>query len=636
MVNWIAELGKPHVLASGERAEYTRLEAHLRRYTARNTFDYFIHKDLGTFLHRELDFYIKNEVMHLDDIEEESVPQVEQYLSKIKVIRKIAGKVIDFLAQLENFQKKLWLKKKFVVETHYCITVGSIPEKFYTEIAANEAQHEEWVTLFAIDEIKGDLITPDYTEKIRPEFLKGHPTLVVDTRHFSADFTMRLLEALGDLDKQSDGILFHSENFQALSMMDVRYRKGLDCTYIDPPYNAASSEIVYKNNYKNSTWLALMQNRIEHSQLLLTDQAAYAIAIDDYEMVHLCEIVDQTFIKHDRHMVIVNHHPQGGMSHNLTRTHEYMLILTPYGMDILRGRRKSGDIENRSFILSGPGRNKSRSGRPNSFYAVLIDERNKEIMGFEPPPPLDDSYPTSITQEGFVRTYPINSSGEEKVWCRSFQSAGPCLERGEIVLSESGRLKLAVNTHGKRHSLMSNWIDSKYNAGPHGTALVADILGDREAFSYPKSIHTVRDAIEAMTWHIEDPWILDFFGGSGTTGHAVINLNREDGGRRKFILVEMGDYFDTVLLPRIKKVTLTPEWEGGKPRRLATLGEADRSPRIVKIVRLESYEDTLNNLRLRYTVSFGLDSLDAGSGGLGLAGVGWEEAEQGRSSDSMR
>lgn len=82
--------------ADGETAEYSRLEAHLRRYTARNTFDYFIHKDLGGFLRRELDFYIKNEVMHLDDVENETAAKVEQYLSKIKVVRRIAGKVIDW------------------------------------------------------------------------------------------------------------------------------------------------------------------------------------------------------------------------------------------------------------------------------------------------------------------------------------------------------------------------------------------------------------------------------------------------------------------------------------------------------------------------------------------------------------
>jgi len=93
-----------------------------------------------------------------------------------------------------------------------------------------------------------------------------------------------------------------------------------------------------------------------------------------------------------------------------------------------------------------------------------------------------------------------------------------------------------------------------------------------------------------------DELVLDHFAGSGTTGHAVINLNREDGGRRRFILVEMADYFDTVLLPRIKKATFTPEWKDGKPRRMATVEEAERSPRIVKVIRLESYEDALNNI----------------------------------------
>lgn len=123
--------------------EDTLLEKHLKNYTARNTFDYFIHKDIGAFLRRELDFFIKNEVMHLDDIESASALRVEQYLSRIKVLRSIAHKVIDFVAQLENFQKKLWLKKRFVIETRYCIRLGQISEDFYSEIANNERQRKE-------------------------------------------------------------------------------------------------------------------------------------------------------------------------------------------------------------------------------------------------------------------------------------------------------------------------------------------------------------------------------------------------------------------------------------------------------------------------------------------------------------
>jgi adenine-specific DNA-methyltransferase len=231
LTDWLRLLSAKHVRADGTTAEVTRLRVHLDRYTARNTFDYFIHKDLGGFLRRELDFYIKNEVMHLDDVENESAPRVEQYLSKIKVIRKIAGKIITFLAQLEDFQKKLWLKKKFVVETSWCIRLGVIPEEFYPEIAANDAQREEWVRLYAIDELKpteGRLLeagTPGYSKPLTPEFLKAQPTLMVDTRHFDDDFTARLLEAIGDVDEQTDGVLFHSENFQALSLMQARYRE---------------------------------------------------------------------------------------------------------------------------------------------------------------------------------------------------------------------------------------------------------------------------------------------------------------------------------------------------------------------------------------------------------------------------
>jgi adenine-specific DNA-methyltransferase len=198
LADWLRELGREHVRSDCTPSESTRLRVHLDRYTARNTFDYFIHQDLGGFLRRELDFYIKNEVMHLDDVESETAPRVEQYLSKIKVIRYIAGKIIDFLAQLEDFQKRLWLKRKFVVETSWCIRVGCIPEEFYPEIAASEAQHEEWLKLCAVDEIEADRTTPgciSYTKPLTPAFLKLHSTLVLDTRRFDADFTARLLDA---------------------------------------------------------------------------------------------------------------------------------------------------------------------------------------------------------------------------------------------------------------------------------------------------------------------------------------------------------------------------------------------------------------------------------------------------------
>ena len=173
-------------------------EAHLRRYTARNTFDYFIHKDLGAFLRRELDFYIKNEVMHLDDVEDESAPRVEQYLSKIKVIRRIAGKLIDFLAQIEGFQKKLWLKKKFVVETSTAsrsvVSRSSFTQRSYPMTHSAKSGY----VYLRSTRLPGDIVEIGYSTPLTVEFLKTTRS-GGDTQNFPPEFTERLIAALGQL-----------------------------------------------------------------------------------------------------------------------------------------------------------------------------------------------------------------------------------------------------------------------------------------------------------------------------------------------------------------------------------------------------------------------------------------------------
>lgn len=150
-------------MPSDKNKTRTVLEKHLTDYTAKNTFDYFIHKDLGAFLKRELDFFIKNEVMHLDDIEEDSAPRVESYLARIKAMRRISHKLIAFLAQLENFQQKLWLKKKFVLETQWLITLDKVPETLQTgmfcfrksrqETTYRKSSNVPWLICRAVDSL---------------------------------------------------------------------------------------------------------------------------------------------------------------------------------------------------------------------------------------------------------------------------------------------------------------------------------------------------------------------------------------------------------------------------------------------------------------------------------------------------
>jgi adenine-specific DNA-methyltransferase len=587
----LTELAMPAPTESDKNR--TLLEKHIEDYTRRNTSDYFIHKDLRTFLRRELDFFIKNEIMQLDDIENDSVPRVEQYLSKVKVIRKIAHKIIDFLAQIENFQKKLWLKKKFVVETNYCITLDRIPEELYPEIAANDAQREEWVRLFAIDKIKKDLVTVAYSNPLTIEFLKASPFLVLDTQLFDQKFKYKLLESIENLDESLDGLLIQSENFQALNLIEPRYEKSIRTVYIDPPYNTVHSEILYKNQFKHSSWLSLLANTMGIVSRFWEPTFSFGLAIDDYEFVNLAAMLDSYFEELERSVVIVNHHPQGAGG-RLSRTHEYLILCSSKTAPAYLGAPKEDYKEQRSFMRSGTAENNYRYGRWNSFYALLLNSRTRKIVDAEPPVPIGEEYPLENTADGFQRIYPINSKGEERVWRSSYLTGKNRANNGELVVSDKMTVYQLIDHQDKRETLFSNWTDSKFNAGTNGSNLLLS-FGLEGEFDYPKSIYTLETTLWAQTYGDWKATILDYFAGSGTTGHAVINLNRGDGGERKYILVEMGRYFETVLKPRIQKVIYSEDWKDGKP--VSRKG----SSHAFKYIKLESYEDTLNNLELKRT-----------------------------------
>ena len=574
---WIAELGKSHVMTSGEKADYTRLEAHLRRYTARNTFDYFIHKDLGGFLRRELDFYIKNEVMHLDDVENETAPRVEQYLSKIKVVRKIAGKIIDFLAQLEAFQKKLWLKKKFVIETHYCITLGCIPEEFHSEIAANEAQREEWVKLFAIDEIKGDLIKPGYNKKLKPKFLKAHPTLVVDTRHFDAAFTARLLEAIGDVDEQTDGVLFHSENFQALSLMQARYRNQVKCICIDPPYNTGEDDFPYKDSYQHSSWMCMMVDRALMAQGLLASDGLFSVQIGDEETAHVRVLFGEVFAERKNSVVV-----RRGIKNVQAQFKDIDRL--SLGHDVVHSYAKRPGVR---LAHLRQALDDEKPGKWDTFWRGT----DRHTMRYE----LFGKTPETGQwrwEEGRARRainayehYQEHESATKSLddWYAENVQSG--IDLDFVRLSEDGVVQYYVPPQNFR-LVSDNWLDIPAS-------------GNLTAFAHEKSLPLLQRVI---SWSTQPgDYVLDYFGGSGSTGHAAFSMPPAGEGKRRFILVEMGHYFDAELLPRIKRFTFAPEWKDGKPKRLASQEEAERSPRIVKIVRLESYEDALNNLETRRT-----------------------------------
>ena len=227
--------------------------------------------------------------MHLDDVENETAARVEQYLSKIKIIRKIAGKIIDFLAELENFQKKLWLKKKFVVESGYYITLDRIPERLYPEIAANEDQRNEWVRLFAIDQVES------YSVPLTIEFLTQNKTLLLSTAHFSQSICNAIVDSLTNYAESIDGLLLHSDNFQALRFLSRGIADSVRCIYIDPPYNTDVSAIPYKNNYRHSSFASLIHDRAALLKPLLETKGVLFVSIDKHERTTVEFALDAAF-----------------------------------------------------------------------------------------------------------------------------------------------------------------------------------------------------------------------------------------------------------------------------------------------------------------------------------------------------
>ncbi len=565
------------------------LQKHLRNYTARHTFDYFIHKDLGGFLRRELDFYIKNEVMHLDDIEETTAPKAEEYLSKIRAIRRCAMPVIQMLAQLEDFQKKLWLKKKFVVETRYCITLDRVPESIYPEICACDAQWQEWEELVTLSELN-----PQRT----PEFLKANPYLMLDTRHFSQEFTLKLLSSIEDLDGTLDGVCFHSENFQALQLTQECYREQVKCVYTDPPYNTSETSLLYKNEFRHSSWIAMLFQVLKSCRPLFNDESVMAIAIDDFENHHLSKCLDSVFTPAGRlGTLVVEIKPSGRTNDRFFATsHEfYHLFGLPsctaeIGFFPLSEETKQqydeaddeGAHKWRDFLRTGGF--STPEERPNSYYPIYYNPESDEARL--------EQFP------GALEILPIDSEGKKRVWRKTPPSFLEHYEKREIKFDKrsSGTWKVQLIDRikdGVRPK--SVWVGSKYDAASHGTKLLKKLFGECE-FGFPKSLWATQDVVFCAMGDLKGGTIADIFAGSGTTGHAVINLNRQDHGNRKYLLAEMGEYFDTVLVPRLKKVVYSTDWKEGKPQSRDTgISHA------FKIVRLESYEDTLNNLHLRRT-----------------------------------
>ncbi|MCK6506910.1 hypothetical protein L6R53_26660 [Myxococcota bacterium] len=613
---WQLALGR-QIRREGEKKGQTEILRRLRRYTKGNTADFFIHKNLRKFLRRELDFFIKNEVFDLDNIDRADLATLDAKLKRVRALRGLAHDLIDWLHQIEDFQRRLFLKKKLVLRTDWAVTLDRVPRELWPRIAKCAAQVERWRDLFAIDDIPKDMFAGRPVEgRIDESFLEKHQGLLVETATLGSDLAAQVVAGVcagAPLDEQIRGTIIRSPNHAALSLLE----RGTvpDYVYLDPPFNTSEAGFLYKNEYRHSTWLSMVFQALVRSYELLPPHGLMSVAIDDAELFNLGSGLDQTFGT-DRRLgvLVVEIKPSGRTNDNfLSTSHEYYLWLAkdPTKADICyfdldetaasaySEADEDGDFKWRDFLRTGGY--STPEERPNSYYTVYFRDK--------------DGYIGVENKPGAIAILPLDSEGAKRVWRKTPPSFLEHVGRGDIRVERGrgGAWKVRIKDRIKDGIRpKSVWVGAKYDAASHGTKRLQAMFGEKATFSYPKSLHAVYDAMWVAVRENEKATVLDFFAGSGTTGHAVLALNREDGGDRRFVLVEMGEHFDTALVPRILKATYSKDWKDGKP--------VDRKSvsALYKIIRLESYDDTLENIALERPN----DRQEALFGGGGTTGVG--------------
>jgi len=634
------------------------IDQKLNSFYIGNDSDYFIHKNLLDFLTQEKERYIKNHILSdLNSILDGKLDNTTIIIAKAFDL--VSSRIIEFLSAIEEFQKKLFTMKKNVVESEYCLTIDNIDEKHYPEILKNKAQLAEWEYLFKVK-------TKDVST------LKKHPTLVLDTRFFrqkdgTNPFKDKVLSIIEHFSERTNGLLINSENYQALRLLEERYREQVKCIYIDPPYNSGNDDFIYKDNFRNSSWLSMLNDRIEMSKRFLRKDGIFYSSIDDKDSNNkvshrLMTLVEDIFGKTNYVENVIwtkntTHNDAKTFSHN----HEYVLCYTKDKSTAIKDHEmfrqaKPGFAEvedllielNKDYPPIAEVQEKVRElyrEHQKKYKKECLElglEWNNEVKKADPWKGIiqykfveyrtekrqyveekdakktkaqlwvfresDPSWPNANTltkehkseEDAEYRFYlplhpktqkPCPAPSRGWLWKRKKN-----LESGSLSFEEINEQDLIYYGEGESKvpqykrflkNVDTDVIKSTLTDFTDGEKELANIQGSRGTFPNPKPTTLLRKLIGGA--YSQNGVVMDYFAGSGTTGHALLALNQFDEGHRKYILVEMGKYFDSTLKVRIQRVIFSLSWKDGIPK----LNNGCPN-HIFKYITLEQYEDVLD------------------------------------------
>ncbi len=349
-----------------------------------------------------------------------------------------------------------------------------------------------------------------------------------------------------------ENLIIKGNNLIALHTLKQQFRGQVKLIYIDPPYNTGGStdSFSYNNEFNHSTWLTFIRNRVEIAKELLKNDGFIAVTIDHVELFYLGVLLDEIFGRENRVGIVTIYINPKGRQHErfFSAATEHMLV---YAKDISKAkfnkvaldkdkiesfdkRDKEGNYRLEKFIRVRS--NTLRTNKPKFWYPIYVSKDLKDI--------------TLTKKNDYHEVFPINN-GREFTWKTKPETFEKRNVGDYFVAVEQHGQIIILHKYREQQVIKNLWMDKKYFPEFQGTNLLKNLLG-KNLFSYPKSLYAVLDTLKIMTGN--DDIILDFFAGSGTTAHAVLELNKQDNGNRKFILIEQMNYVEDVTVPRVEKV----------------------------------------------------------------------------------
>jgi len=538
---------------------------HLKKFKNIRKTDFFIHKRLETFLKEELDYYLKTNVLRNISILSDTDIKTTQ------IVKKVGEFIIKFIASLEELQKMLWEKKKFAYDVNYIITLDKLSMELLKEIINHPNfthQIEEWRELKLINGFNKDELYEKASLK------KEYRYLPLDTKHFDEELKYKILESIENLDEVTDGVLINSDNFHGLNFLQNRYREKVKCVYIDPPYNTGDNQFAYKDNYQHSSWLSMMNDRISLMQKLVNKDGRFYCSIDDRENNRLLNLLFE-LLKEENYLGSISWEKRT-KSQN-TQTAKYMLQSK---IEYIHPFRFNGERQEFNLEVSGQ----------KEYPLVDANGKNYRVQRAE-----QDSLDRPHAALSMV--YPILgvSPANGKCWKFGIDTKNYWEENDRIFLQDGWPyiiFRPEDEEQDKHKPFWSHFFDKElYGTAEKGLDLLDKKMGFGKDFQTVKPI----ELIYKLFFHStnSDDIVMDFFGGSGTSIHSVLNLNRNNNENRKYISMETNEYFTDLLCPRVKKAIFTDNWKDGEPQ------DTNGISQLVKYCRLEQYEDTLENSKLQ-------------------------------------